>query len=217
MMKRIGFWMLVMLQAITLLACTEKTTISTGVDQYDYASLSFPNYSSINPVRYLDVDDNGMEYNGWQDFGLTGEILTHPWPWMTYTYQMYSYYIRTNLQALYVDVTLPTSLESLPQWLTDCQTDGHRILWYSMGQSLPGTIELLCTETLTTTHGNQTMIRAEYEISNNEITEQWIVYLMDVDGVFSAYSVRVNESYDDVLSTTDMIALSYQIKVSETA
>lgn len=224
MKKMILLW-LVGLLGLALVGCAEQTTASTtattattepqGTDDFAYGSLSFPNFSAINPIRFLGVDQNGFEYDGWQDFGIDGEIQTHPWPWMTYTYQMYSYFIRTNLQVLFSGVVLPENLEDLPQWFAQTHEDGHRILWYSMGSDLPDAITLVAIETLTSTNGIQTFLRAEYEVTVGETERQWIVYFMDVEGTFSSYSVRVNENYETVLSTTDFMVQTYQLKVPE--
>lgn len=185
-----------------------------GSDDFNYNALSFPNFSSINPVRYLDQDPRGNDINGWQDFGLSGEIQTHPWAWMTYTYQMYSYFIRNNLQELFAGVSLPQEVGDLPEWFADPQGDGHRILWFSMG-TLPTAITLTDTESIVSTNGIQPFLRAEYEVTVNDVHQQWIVYFMDVEGVFSSYSIRVNESYDQVKSTTDFLVQTYQLKVTE--
>jgi len=132
---------------------------------------------------------------------------------MTYTYQMYSYFLRNNLQDLYTGVVLPNNLEDLPDWIAQITEDGHRILWKSMGLTLPNVITLLQTESITSSSGLQTFIRAEYEIIVDDVEEQWIVYFMEEEGIFSAFSIRVNEYYDTVLSTTDFIIQSYQHKV----
>lgn len=215
-MKRWGIFLLAILLSIVLLSCAgSKTDTEYKTDDFDYNSLSFPNYSTDNPVRYLSIDDEGQEYNGWQNFGLAGEIMTHPWPRMTYTYQMYSYYIRNNLQDLYAGITLPDNISDLSEWITNIHENGHRILWFSMGRNLPGDIILLDTETLTSTNEIQTFLRVEYNVTIDDSVEQWIVYFMDVDGIFSSYSIRVNESYDMVKSTTDSMVQSYQLKVPE--
>lgn len=215
-MKKWGIFLLAFLLGVALISCTSTsvTTLAKS-DDFDYNSLSFPNYSAENPVRYLSKDQNGFDFNGWQDFGLTGEIRTLPWPWTTYTYQMYSYFIRNNLQDLYLGITLPDNLSDIPEWVVDIHESGHRILWFSMGRNLPENISLLDTKTLTSTNGIQTFLRAEYNVTINKSVEQWIVYFMDVDGTFSSYSIRVNESYDSVMSTTDSMVQSYQLKVPE--
>ncbi len=221
MMKRIAIFMLLILVSFALVSCQTtptETTISTQpeTDDFNYSSLTFPNYSQINPVRYLSQNEIGF-YNGWQDFGLSGEIKTHPWHQATYTYQMYSYFIRTNLQDLYGEVLLPQSFEDLPQWVAQTEADGHRILWFSMtGRTLPNQIELLQTEVLANTSETQTFIRAEYRVTLSETIQQWIVYFMEVDGIYSSYSIRVNEFYDQVLSTGDLIVKTYQIRTNIT-
>jgi len=185
-----------------------------GSDDFNYNALSFPSFSAINPVRYLEQDPMGNDTNGWQDFGLSGEIKTHPWARTTYTYQMYSYFLRNNLQELFAGVTLPQEVDDLPEWFADLQGDGHRILWFSMG-TLPTAITLTATESIVATNGIQTFLRAEYEITVNNDQQQWIIYFMDVEGVFSSYAIRVNEMYDQVKSTTDFMVQTYQLKVNE--
>lgn len=223
-MKKWGLFLLTCLLGLVLFACDKGTTTSTTTtstteepetDTFNYNALVFPNYSIGNPVRYLSEDQMGFEYNGWQDFGLTGEIRTHPWPMMTYTYQMYSYFLRNDLQDLYAGVTLPENLADLPEWVSRTGQDGHRILWLSMSHDLPSVITLLDTETLTSTNELQTFLRAEYEVTIGETVQQWIVYFMDVEGTFSSYSIRVNENYEMVMSTTDLMVQSYQLKVLE--
>ncbi len=182
-----------------------------GSDDFDYNALSFPSFSAMNPVRYLEKDLMGNDVNGWQDFGLTGEIKTHPWARTTYTYQMYSYFLRNNLQDLFAGVTLPEELDDLPEWFADTEGDGHRVLWFSMG-AMPTEIRLIRTESLVSTNGIQTFLCAEYEITVNDVQQPWIVYFMETEGTFSSYAVRVNEMYDFVKSTTDFIVQTYQLK-----
>jgi hypothetical protein len=192
-----------------------STTIEEYIDSFPYSTLIFPNYLILNPIRYLNEDDRGMKYNGWQDFGYTGEFLTHPWPWTTYTYQMYSYYIRNDLHLLYQNIPLPEKLEDLPQWITHEKQDGRRIIWYSMGNRLPEVITLLHTEIIMSYNQISTFIRAEYIVEINEKIENWIIYFMEENGVYSSYSVLVNEYYDSVLSTTSSMIQSYQKKTEE--
>lgn len=211
-MKKIGLLFLFAFFAFALVACGKETT-TTGVDDYDYTQLSFPNFSAINPVRYTAKNEQDMDYLGWQDFGTTGEIETHPWPMMTYTYQMYSYFLRTDLQQFYVDVPLPEEIADLPAWIADTTQDGRRVLWYSMmASSLPDSITLKDTETLTSENGIQTFLRAEYEVCEGETQSDWIIYFMDVEGIYSSFAIRVNESYDTVMSTADFIVQTYQLK-----
>lgn len=194
---------------------TIPTTKEESIDSYAYSTLTFPNYSSLNPVRYVNEDERGMKYNGWQDFGNTGEFLTHPWPWTTYTYQMYSYFIRNDLQFLYNIISLPEKLEDLPQWLTQTNQEGRRIIWYSMGRRLPEVITLHRIEIITSNNQIKTFLRAEYTVTINETLENWIIYFMEEDGTFHSYSVHVNEYYPSVLSTTTSMIQSYQIKATE--
>jgi hypothetical protein len=216
-MKKLLITTMACLLLFTLSSCIADTSTATtiskeeGFDNYSYSSLTFPNYSTNNPIRYLDEDERG-NYNGWQDFGSKGEVLTHPWPWTTYTYQMYSYYIRNNLQQLYVNVFLPEKLEDLPIWLTKTKQDGHRIIWYSIGLRLPDEITLIKTETLTSINEIQTFLKAEYKVRLEEKEEDWIIYFLEVDGIYSSYAVNVNESYETVTSVTTSIVRSYQEK-----
>ena len=208
-MKKAFTFLLAGLFAIALTSCTGETT----VDTYDYQQLAFPDFSAVNPVRYAGVDDLGQEYLGWQDFGTTGEIMTHPWPWMTYTYQMYSYFLRNDLQQFYVDVPLPDEIGDLPEWMADTTKNGRRVLWFSMmARTLPDSITLLDTETLTSENGLQTFLRAEYRVVSGEDQTDWIIYFMDVEGTYSSFAIRVNEFYDTVMSTGDILIKSYQLK-----
>jgi hypothetical protein len=203
--------------SLLLLGCA-GTTATTGTDDYDYTVLSFPNYLAENPVRYLQTDPFGMQFDGWQDFGPEGEIQTHPWTMMTYTYQMYSYFFRNDLQSLYADVTLPSTLAEMPSWIAQTNEDGHGILWYSMAaRTLPSSITLEAVETLAASDETTNFIRAEYEVVLAETTQRWIVYFMDTDGIYSSYSIRVNESYENVRDTTDMMVKSYRAKTERPA
>jgi hypothetical protein len=212
LMRKIGMLFVITLFAFALAACNKETT-TTSVDTYDYTQLAFPDFSAINPVRYTAINEMDMEYLGWQDFGTTGEIESHPWPMMTYTYQMYSYFIRTDLQHFYVDVPIPEDIADLPAWVADVTQNGRRVIWFSMmASTLPDAITLLDTETLASENGIQTFVRAEYRVCVGDTQTDWIIYFMDVEGIFSSYAVRVNEFYDTVLSTSDFIVQSYQLK-----
>ena len=143
-MKRTFALLLTLLLAflISFCACGQKS------DGFIYTDLTFPSFKADNPVRYLDENNFG-KYNGWQDFSTAGEIRTISQPMgSTYTHQMYSYYIRNDLAALYSDVKLPAKLEKLPKWLAAVNEQGHRILWYSMGLELPERIQLNRTSTV---------------------------------------------------------------------
>jgi hypothetical protein len=214
-MKKIGIIILGCALACILSAC--KTTISTtlGTDDYTYSALTFPNFGALNPVRYEAEDSMGNEYDGWQDFGPDGEIQTHPWTRMTYTYQMYSYYLRNDLMDLYQDVALPLTLAELPEWLASTTDDGHRILWFSMGR-LPTTITILATQTLTANDDDQTFLRVEYEVTVDDAVESWIVYFMDAGDTFASYAVRVNELYETVRDTSDAMVKTYRPKTAAT-
>jgi hypothetical protein len=203
--------------SLLLFGCA-GTTATTGTDDYDYTVLSFPNYLAENPVRYLQTDPFGMQFDGWQDFGPVGEIQTHPWTMMTYTYQMYSYFIRNDLQSLYADITLPSSLAEMPTWIAQPTEDGRRILWYSMAaRALPSSITLKAVETLASSDEATNFIRAEYEVVFAETSQRWIVYFMDTDGIYSSYSIRVNELYENVRGITDAMVSSYRLQTQEPA
>jgi len=208
-MKKAFTFLLAVLFAIALTSCMGETT----VDTYDYQQVSFPDFTAINPVRYAGVNDLGQEYLGWQDFGTAGEIMTQPWSRMTYTYQMYSYFLRNDLQQFYVDVPLPKELGDLPEWIADTTKNGRRVLWFSMmASTLPDSITLLDTETLASENGIQTFLRAEYQVTTGDVQRDWIVYFMDEEGTYSSFAIRVNEFHDTVMSTGDFLIKSYQLK-----
>lgn len=197
-------------------SCTEEyvdpSDYDAANDKSDYSALSLPDYTAENPVRYLNEDSTG-KYNGWQNFGTVGEIQTIARPVMsTYTYQMYSYYIRNDLSQLYGRTTFPAHLSDMPAWLTKIGVSGQRKLWYSMGHRLPDGISLLSTETLTSNDGTQTFLKALYTLTLGESTEHWAVYFIDENGVISAFAVKANESPDTVFSFTDGIVKTYQLK-----
>lgn len=213
MMKKVlAFIVLLMLTAV-LSGCESRTNTTTEtVDTFSYESLTLPDYTTMNPVRYLDEGELGP-YNGWQDFGTNGEILTIAVPIMsTYSYQMYAYYIRNDLQALYGDVILPDNVSDLAEWITDVNQNGHRILWYSMGGRLPDSIELVNTMTIISDNGLQSFLEVEFQITLDDISEQWIVYIMESNGVFSSYGVKVNEYFEFVQPNTETIIKTYQVK-----
>lgn len=216
-MKKCGLFAMTATLLLFLTACTQTTTTATtattGIDDFDYAVLTFPNYMAENPVRYLQTNDFGMQYDGWQNFGPEGEIQTHPWPWTTYTYQMYSYFIRNDLQSLYAGITLPARLDEMPEWIAQTNEDGHRVLWFSMtSRTLPTSITLLDVQTLTALDETTVFLRAEYDVIVSDLTQRWIVYFMETDGVFSSYSIRVNEMVDNVRATTDGMVKTYRLK-----
>ena len=149
-------------------------------------------------------------------FGTKGEIRTITVPiGSTYVYQMYSYYIRNDLSHIYADEELPDKFEDLPRWLTDTMTVGRRSFWYSMGR-LPESIEVVSTSELTNESGSMKFVMVEYKVQSNVINgdkiEDWVVYFMEDEGVYSAYAVRVNESFDFVKSYSETIVKSYQLK-----
>ena len=201
----------ILITSIILIACEGQTA---HIDSYDYSSLTFPNYSQENPVRYLEEDIMGP-YDGWQNFGTEGEIQTMPVPMATYTYQMYSYFIRNDLGQLYGDITLPEYIDDLPDWISDLNTDGHRILWFSMGRNLPTDIELVGFETIQADDNDQTFLKAEYEVVIDEVTQLWIIYFMLENDTYSSFGIRVNELYESVESWTDSIIKTYRLKQTE--
>lgn len=204
--------LLVFLLSFGMVSCSSDTNTSFEVDNYDYDVLSFPDYLQMNPVRYLDEGYQGL-FNGWQDFGLTGELQTKPWPQHTPSYQNYSYFIRSNLQEMYGNVDLPTSITELPIWLTQTKQNGHRILWFSMmGRTLPDEIDWTSYSTIQNRDKNQSFIRVHYNVYVGETRQQWILYLMEVDGVYSTFAIRVNESYDMALTIGEIIIKSYRLK-----
>lgn len=182
----------------------------------EYNGKIFPDYKAENPVRYLDMTNMG-ESNGWQDFGINGEIRTITVPiGSTYVYQMYSYYIRNDLTHIYADEELPDSLYELPEWLSDTVTVGRRSFWYSMGGRIPENISVEATTKVMSENSEMHFIKAEYKIQikdgSNEKKENWVIYFMEEDGVYSAYAVLANENFDFVKAYTEAIVKSYQIK-----
>ncbi len=182
----------------------------------EYNGMLFPDYKAENPVRYLDESDMGKS-NGWQDFGLNGEIRTITVPiGSTYVYQMYSYYIRNDFTHIYSDEDLPDKLEKLPKWLTDTATVGRRSFWYSMGGRIPENVTLELTAAITSEDGSMNFIKAEYKIQikdgASKKEENWVVYFMEEEGVYSAFAVVANENFDFVKSYSQTIVKSYQKK-----
>ena len=180
----------------------------------EYNGTIFPDYVAENPVRYLEESSMGKS-NGWQDFGLTGEIRTITVPLgSSYVYQMYSYYIRNDLKHIYWNEELPDTLEKLPEWLSDTNSAGRRSFWYSMGLRIPVDITVEATTEITSENGLVQFIKVEYMVQikdgSNEKEEHWVVYFMEEDGVYSAYAVLANENFDFVKSYTESIVKSYQ-------
>ncbi len=179
---------------------------------YYQISMVLPNYSEENPVRYLESTNMGPA-NGWQDFGISGEIRTITVPLgSTYIYQMYSYYIRNDLSHLYPNQALPTSLDELPEWLAYTETTERIMFWYSMSLRLPTSISLTKTSEIISENGDMRFISAEYQIFSNEKTENCVIYFMEKDGVYSAFAVFANENFDFVKTYTESIVKSYQEK-----
>ncbi|MBE5947797.1 MAG: hypothetical protein E7261_02085 [Lachnospiraceae bacterium] len=213
-LARVLFLALVSILCVFLLcACNEKTTVDTA----DYNNMAFPNYTEENPVCYLQENEFG-KYDGWQDFGKNGEIRTVGQPMAsTYTYQMYSWYIRNDLQSLYEGYELPEDIADMPKWVSDTTQNGRRILWKSMGDKLPNEIELVATATIATEDGSKEFVKAQYEItvkgiSGDDVNEQWIVYFTEDDGEYSSFAVEVNEDLETVERLADSIVESYKVK-----
>lgn len=183
----------------------------------EYNGMVFPDYKAENPVRYPDESDMG-KCNGWQDFGISGEIRTITVPiGSTYVYQMYSYYIRNDLQHLYREGKLPESLSALPDWLADMAAKGRKSFWYSMGQRLPEQVTLTATSEIISDGGDTRFIKAEYVIllkdhEGMDKEENWVVYLMEENGVYSAYAVAAHENFEFVKSYSESTVKSYQKK-----
>ena len=185
--------------------------ISPTTDGFAYSSLTLPDYRASNPVRYLGVDSRGMQTDGWQDFGRSGELRTTPQPMgSTYLYQTYSYFIRNDLTHLYPSTALPSDPETLAQWLTEIGQSGRRALWYSMGNRLPQSIELTAYETITADSG-AALGRATYLLDG----EKWILYILCEEGTASVMAVLPNEDQAYVYSFTDSIAKSYRLKTAD--
>lgn len=181
-----------------------------------YNGMLFPDYKTDNPVRYLGETSMGKS-NGWQDFGMNGEIRTITVPMgSTYVYQMYSYYIRNDLSHIYSEKELPGKLEDLPKWLTDTVTVGRKSFWYSMGGRIPESITLDATASIISENGAMQFIKAEYTVQlkngSNAKEENWVIYFMEENGIYSAYAVNANENFDFVKSYTETIVKSYQQK-----
>ena len=182
----------------------------------EYNGTVFPDYIAENPVRYLE-ESNMEKSNGWQDFGLNGEIRTITVPvGSSYVYQMYSYYIRNDLKHIYWNEDLPDILEKLPEWLSDTESASRRTFWYSMGLRIPVDITLVATTEITSENGIMKFIKAEYKVQikdgSKEKEENWVIYFMEEEGVYSAYAVLANENFDFVKSYSESIVKSYQIK-----
>lgn len=213
-LARVLFLTLVSVLCVFLLcACKEKATVDTK----DYNNIAFPNYTEQNPVRYLQENEFG-KYDGWQNFGKNGEIRTVGQPMgSTYTYQMYSWYIRNDLQSLYEGYELPEYINEMPDWVADITKNGRRILWKSMSDRLPKEIEIVDTDTIATEDGSKEFVKAQYEItvqgiSGDDVKEQWIIYFTEDDGEYSSFAVKVNEGLDTVERLADGIVASYKEK-----
>ena len=182
----------------------------------EYNGKVFPDYNAENPVRYLEETDMGKS-NGWQNFGTNGEIRTITAPvGSTYIYQMYSYYIRNDLSHIYWDQELPRTLHELPEWLSDTVSAGRRSFWYSMGCRIPKNITLEAISEITSEDGSTHFLKAEYKVQimdgATKAEEDWIIYFMEEDGVYSAFAVIAHENFTFVKSYSETIIKSYQPK-----
>ena len=180
----------------------------------EYNGTIFPNYITENPIRYLEESSAGKS-NGWQDFGLNGEIRTITVPvGSSYIYEMYSYYIRNDLKHIYWNEELPDTLEKLPEWLSDSESAGRRTFWYSMGLRIPVDITVEAISEIISENGIMKFIKAEYKVQikdgSNEKEENWVIYFMEEEGIYSAYAVLANENFDFVKSYSEGIVKSYQ-------
>lgn len=220
MFKKLAAVLVICVLCMAFSACAkisdEVSTTAPGVDDAVYSDMTIPDYSMDNPVKYLDVDERGLKCNGWQDFGTKGEILTNAQnPGTTYVSQMYSYFIRNDLKHLYENSELPETIEELPVWLADTKADGRRSFWYSMGR-LPEDITVEGTSVITSEDSSVSFIKAEYKVYvkdvHGERDEDWVIYFMDEEGVYSAYAVNANESFDFVKTHSESIVKSYQVK-----
>ncbi len=110
-MKKIGILCLGCFLTVAFTACSKTTTTTLGTDEYAYSALTFPNFSTLNPVRYLQV--------------------------------------------------------------------------------------------------------VEYDASVAGVIEHWIIYFKETNDTFASYAIRVNESYEMVRDTTDMLVKTYRIKTGE--
>jgi len=183
--------------------------VSPTTDGFDYSSLSLPDYRTTNPVRYMGVDNRGMQTDGWQDFGLSGELRTTPQPMgSTYIYQTYSYFIRNDLTHLYPNDTIPSTPKELAEWLTEIGETGRRALWYSIG-ALPNTVELTAYEALTSESG-AVIGKATYRHSG----DTWTVYILCEEVTASVLAIDPNDTGDYVIAFTDGIAKSYRPKTN---
>ncbi len=180
-------------------------------DDADYTQMEFPNYSLENPIRYA-AEEMGRPYDGWQDFGLSGEIRTVPQPMgMTYIYQMYSWFIRNDLRLLYPDDQLPESAEAIPEWIADTTADRRRTLFLSMGD-LPAAIMLLSSEEMSV--GENRIVKAKYVVASESSSDRalnWILYFLAQPQTYSVFAVRINEGADTVERLTDSIVQSYRL------
>ena len=184
--------------------------ISPSTDGFDYSSLKLPDYRTVNPVRYMGVDNRGMQTDGWQNFGLSGELRTTPQPkGSTYLYQTYSYFIRNDLTHLYPNDTIPATPKELAEWLTEIGERGRRALWYSIG-ALPNTVELTGFEELTAA-GGTVIGKATYRHSG----DTWTVYILCEEKTASVLVIDPNDEGDYVIAFTDAIAKSYRPKTGE--
>ena len=85
-----------------------------------------------------------------------------------------------------------------------------------MGLRIPVNITVKATTEITSENGVMQFIKAEYKVhikdGSNEKEENWVIYFMEEDGVYSAYAVLANENFDFVKSYSESIVKSYQKK-----
>ncbi len=184
-------------------------------DDFNYSTLSLPDYKAENPVRYQKQDETFGGYDGRQDFGRSGEICTVPTPQRsTYTYQMYSWFIRNDITHLYPNTTLPSDPIAMAEWLAEYWEDGRNALWYSMMDEKPHRVELTGTEALTA-EGGTAFCRARYSVSDREDkTSDWALYILCEEGTASVLGIRISEAPETVIGLTDTIIRSYQSRTN---
>lgn len=164
-----------------------------------------PDFAGENPVRYYAEDERFGPYDGWRYFGVKGEIQTVSVPAQsTYTYQMYSSYVRNDIGRIYTDA-LPTS----PAMLAAYMLENGTAFWQSMG----------CTPFAITAKEGEMMkvngiplYRIIYSVKESSRSSDWIVYFLCEGDVASAFAVRPNESFDSVLAMADRIIGTYREK-----
>lgn len=192
---------------------TTTTPAAQSQDYFFYSNSILPDYTVRNPVRYLNEDKTFGGFDGWQYFGDYGELCTVPQPQRsTYTYQMYAYYLRTDLSDMYADngLSLPSHVEEIAEHIADTSSNGNRLLWYSMEQKLPENIMLNSAQWLDNSDGTQQLLRACYTVTVGNVNTSWFLYFIPRSDTADVFAVRVNENPDAVMSFTDSIVRSYR-------